>query len=150
MWAAIIMGVLVIFNFPRAPFIEWQMGDPVGILKGLKHGMIGFGYMLAWALAAAGVYQIILGILYWDMETAEQIRWQFAMESAATAKLLWVTGTVCLGLCIYIGQYVYRHDMYLWPPGVMSTIGAVLACWFLWLAFPLYDQVGIDRDELGV
>src|SRR5436190_1500520 len=142
MWAGIIVAVLVMFNVPRAPFIEWQMGDPVGILKGLKHGMIGFGYMLAWTLAAGGVYQIILGILYWDMETTEQLRWQFAMDSGATARLLWSLGGGCLLLGVWLGQYVYRNDLYLLHPpcGIMSTLAALLACWFFWLAFPLYDQ----------
>ena len=31
------------------------------------------------------VTQVILGILYWDMETTEHLRWQFSLDSMATA-----------------------------------------------------------------
>src|SRR5437016_594505 len=96
MWAGIGVALLVLFNVPRAPFIEWVPGDPVGIFKGLKHGGVGFSYMLAWTLAAGGLYQVILGILYWDMETTEHLRWQFSLDSMATARVLWATGGVCL------------------------------------------------------
>ena|SRR5258708_6867032 len=150
LWFGIGIALLVIFNFPRAPFIDWVPGDPIGIFKGFKHGMIGFNYMLAWTLAAGGVYQLILGILYWDMDTTEHLRWQFALQSGTTGKLLWATGAACLIAGVWLGQYVYRHDQTLWPCGAMSTLGALLACWLFWLAFPLYEQVGIDRDEFGV
>lgn len=150
MWIGIALALLVIFNLPRAGFIDWQPGDPIGILKGLKHGAIGFTYMLAWTLLVGAVYQLILGILYWDMDTTEHARWQFALDSGMTARVLWGTGAVCLLLGGLLGWYLVRNDSYLWPCGAMSSLGALLALWLLWLAFPLYEQVGIDREELGV
>lgn len=150
MWIGLGVALLVIFNLPRAPFIEWQQGDPIGIFRGMKHGMIGFSHMLSWALLVGGVYQIILGILYWDMDTTEHARWQFAMDGGGTARVVWVTGGICLVLGVLMALFVVRNDDYLWPCGAMSSLGALLAMWLLWLAFPLYEQVGIDREELGV
>jgi hypothetical protein len=150
MWVGLGLALLVIFNLPRAPFIAWEQGDPIGILKGLKHGAIGFSYMLGWTLLAGGVYQCILGILYWDMDTTEHARWQFALDSGGTARVLWGTGAACLLFGGMTAFYAYRNDHYLWPCGAASTAVALLACWMMWLAFPLYEQVGIDREELGV
>ena len=33
LWFGIGIALLVVFNFPRAPFIDWVPGDPIGIFK---------------------------------------------------------------------------------------------------------------------
>lgn len=146
----IIFSVLVVFNVPRLPWISVEPGGPVGIFRGFEHGMIGFSYAVSWILLAGGIYQIILGIIYWDMDTSEAQRWQFTLDAGATARLLWILGAVCLLLGGLYATFTYTHDSQLWPCGVMSTFFALLNCWLYWLAFPLYEQVGIEREELGV
>ena len=144
----IIVGVLVVFNWPRLPWIPQEMFGPVGIFRGFSHGMIGFSYMVTWMLLAGGAYQVILGVLYWDMDTSESKRWQFTLQGLGTARLLWILGGLCLLLGVLYAVYVYGHDRTLWPAGVFSTVWALITCWLFWLAFPRYEQVGIDRDEV--
>jgi hypothetical protein len=84
------------------------------------------------------------------MDTREALRWQFTLEGGATAKLLWIIGAAALLLGLGAVFYAYSHDRFLWPCGVASTAVSWFACWLLWLAFPLYEQVGIDRDELHI
>ena len=146
--AGIILAVLELFNFPRLIWVEQDMYAPIGIFRGFQHGLIGFSYMMTWTLLVAGVYQILLGVLYWDMDTSESKRWQFTLQGLGTARLLWILGGLCLLLGIAYAVYVYGNDNYIWPAGIASTLWALLTCWFFWLAFPLYEQVGIDRDEV--
>jgi hypothetical protein len=148
--AGLIVAALVIFNVPRLPWIHTDEAGPIGPFRGFVHGMIGFSYVGAWLLTIAGIYQLILGIVYWDMDTTEQDRWQFTMETGGTARLLWITGGVTLLLGLLWGWYILRNDHFLWPCGLASSIGALLVCWLLWLAFPLMEQVGIDREQMGV
>ena len=148
--AGIVAGLFVLFNGPRLPWIPYEQFGPVGIFRGFSHGMIGFSYQLSWALIVGGVYQVLLGVLYWDMDTRESLRWQFALEAGLTARLLWVLGALCLVLGVAFAFYAYTHDHYWWPCGIASTVFAWLTCWLMWLAFPLYEQVGIDREEVGV
>jgi len=148
--AGIIAGLFVFFNGPRLPWIPQEQFGPIGIFRGFAHGMIGFSYQATWILLVGGAYQLLLGVLYWDMDTREALRWQFSLEGGMTARLLWVLGALCLVLGILYAIYTYGNDRYLWPCGVASTLFSGLTCWFFWLAFPLYEQVGIDRDEVGV
>jgi len=148
--AGLIVAVLVGFNAPRMPWIHGDVVGAVGPFRGFAHGMIGFSYLGTWLLTVGGLYQLILGIMYWDMDTSEADRWQFTMDSGGTAKLLWAMGAVTLLAGIGWGIFTYTHDKYVWPPGIASTLGALLVCWLLWLAFPLMEQVGIDRDQMGV
>jgi hypothetical protein len=148
--AGLIVAALVIFNVPRLPWIDPGEAGPVGPLRGFVHGMIGFSYVGAWVLLVAGIYQLILGVVYWDMDTTESERWQFTLESGGTAKLLWATGAVTLLLGGAWAWYAYSNDKFIVPAGIASSVGALLACWLLWLAFPLMEQVGIDREHLGM
>jgi hypothetical protein len=148
--AAAILSTIVLLNGPRLPWIEADTVGPIGLFKGFAHGVIGFSYLTTWFLLIGGAYQLILGIIYWDMDTSESERWQFTLESGGTAKLLWLTGAVCMMLGLIYGWYLVRNDNTLWPAGFASSIGAWLACWLFWLAFPLYEQVGIDRDQISI
>jgi hypothetical protein len=150
LFIGIAVAIMVMFNAPRVPWIEHEVGGPIGLFRGLAHGPIGFSYVATWALIVGGIYQLWLGLLYWDMGTGEAVRGQFTLDSAGTAKLLFITGALCLLFGILYAVFVYRNDMYLIPCGLASTAGAWLVCWLFWLAFPLYEQVGIDREELGV
>lgn len=147
--AGLIIAATVAFNIPRFPWMEQEEGVP-SALRFFVHGMIGFSYMGAWLLLVGGAYQLMLGVMYWDMDTSESERWQFTLESGGTARLLWGLGALTLLAGILWAQWLYRADGYLWPAGAMSTLGALLACWLLWLAFPLAEQVGIDREHVGV
>jgi hypothetical protein len=146
--AGIILAIIELFNGPRLFWIEHEAIEPIGLFRGFQHGLIGFSYMVSWSLIVAGVYQILLGILYWDMDTSERKRWQFTLESLGTARLLWIVGGLCLVLGISYVVWVYGNDNYVWPCGLASTLWALLTCWLFWLAFPLYAQSGIDRDEV--
>jgi hypothetical protein len=146
----IIIAALVIFNAPRLPWIPHEEGGPIGILRGFSHGMIGFSWEATWLLLIGGAYMIILGIVYWDMDVSEAQRWQFSLETGGTAKLLWIAGSVCLALGLLYAYFCVRNDNYLWPCGVMSSIVAILSTWLFWLAFPLMEQVGIDREDFGI
>lgn len=148
LYAGIAMAVLELFNLPRLPWIPVDVNGPVGIFRGFSHGMIGFSYMVTWSLILAGIYMILLGILYWDMDTSESTRWQFTLEGLGTARLLWALGALSLVLGILYAVFVYSNDFYRWPAGVASTLWALVTCWLFWLAFPLYEQVGMDRDEV--
>jgi hypothetical protein len=148
--AAGIATAFVLFNVPRVPWIYIESGGPIGLLRGFNHGVIGFSYMMTWALIIGGVYQLILGIIYWDMDTTESQRWQFTLESGGTARFLWLTGGVCLALGLAYGYYLIRNDGNLWPAGFASSVACWVCCWLYWLAFPLYEQVGIDRDQMGL
>ena len=148
--AAIIMVVVELTNGPRLPWIEQTEFGAVGIFRGFTHGLIGFSYLVTWTLIIGGIYQIILGILYWDMDTTESKRWQFTLEGLGTARLLWILGALCLVLGIAYAVYVYDNDHWVWSAGIASTLAAWVTCWLFWLAFPLYEQVGIDRDEVGI
>lgn len=148
--AGAVVAILVMFNAPRLPWIPQEYGGPIGIFRGFAHGMIGFSYMATWGLLVGGAYQVVLGLFYWDMDIAESKRWQFSLETGGTAKLLWATGAVCLLLGIGYAIFVYSSDRYLWPCGLMSTLFSWLACWLFWLAFPLLEQVGIDREHFGI
>jgi hypothetical protein len=112
--------------------------------------MIGFSYFGAWSLIVAGIYQLILGVVYWDMDTSESERWQFTMDSGGLAKLLWALGAVTLVAGIAWAAFAYGNDRWALSAGLASTVGALLACWLLWLAFPLMEQIGIDRENIGV
>lgn len=146
--AGSVIAVLVMFNVPRLPWIAGREFGPVGIFRGFEDGMIGFSYMLAWALVIGGAYQLILGVLYWDMDTGYSQRWQFTLEGLGTARLLWITGAVSLLLGIPYVVWVFSVDRAPWSAGLASTLGAFLACWLVWLGMPLYDQVGIDRHDI--
>ena len=74
----------------------------------------------------------------------------FTMDSGGTAKLLFVMGALCLAGGVAWAWFAYSHDMYGLPPRIACTVGALIACWLLWLAFPLMEQVGIDRESMGV
>jgi hypothetical protein len=148
--AAVVLCLLELSNYPRVPWIPHEDFAPIGIFRGFTEGFIGFSYMVSWALIIGGVYSLLLGVLYWDMDTSESKRWQFSLEGLGTARFLWLIGAVSLVLGILYAAYVYGHDQGLWPAGLASTVVAWLTCWFFWLAFPLYEQVGIDRDEMGL
>ncbi len=146
----IIAAILVMANMPRLPWIASEYGGPVGLFRGFSHGLIGFSYLVSWMLIIGGAYQLWLGLLYWDMGTAERVRGQFTLDSAGTAKLLFAAGAVCLILGIVYAVWTYQHDSAVLLCMLASTAGSLLVCWFFWLAFPLYEQIGIDREELGV
>jgi len=143
--AGLIVSVLVLSNIPRIPWVD---EGPAGIFRGFAHGMVGFSYLATWILLIGGAYQLVLGILYYDMDTTERTRFTFTLESGGTARLLWVSGAVTMLLGVAYAAYIFRHDNYVWPAGAASSTVAILACWLYWLAFPLYEQVGIDRAEL--
>lgn len=84
------------------------------------------------------------------MDTSEAERWAFTMDSGGTAKLLFVLGAISLAGGIAWAVFAYTNDNFVIPAGIASTVGALLACWLLWLAFPLMEQVGIDRELMGV
>ena len=146
--AAIIVLVLGIFNVPRMPWLEAQEYGPVGIFRGLSAGAIGFSYHVAWGLTLAGAYQLLLGLLYWDMDLRETERWQLKLETGLTGKLMWVTGAVCLLAGVGYLIYVYTHESRFWPSGIAATVWALLGCYLTWMAFPLMEQVGFDRNTL--
>jgi hypothetical protein len=148
--AGLVVAALVIFNAPRLPWITTAEIGAVGPFRGFAHGMIGMSYMGSWVLIIGGLYQLILGVVYWDMDTTEAERWAFTMDSGGTAKLLFVLGALCLAGGIAWAAFAYTHDNFVVPAGIASTVGALLACWLLWLAFPLMEQVGIDRESMGV
>ena len=148
--AGIVLGLGVMFNAPRAPWIHSDELVRFIFFRGFSHGMIGFSYMTSWLLIVGGVYQLWLGLIYWDMDTTEVERWQYILQSGGTARLLWILGLVTLVLGIAYAVFTYSNDHYVVPCGIASTLQALLACWLFWLAFPLYEQVGIDRDELHV
>jgi hypothetical protein len=148
--AGLIVLALVMLNIPRLPWIDTDGTGPIGLLRGFAHGIIGFSYVGTWVLIVAGIYQLILGVVYWDMDTSEAERWQFTMESGGTARLLWVTGALCLLGGIGWAWYTFSNDNTLMPAGIASTVMALVGCWLLWLAFPLMEQVGIDRENIGV
>lgn len=146
--AAIVSTALVLVNFPRLPWID--TGDTIVIFKGFNHGIIGFSYMGSWALVIGGIYQLLLGVVYWDMDTGDRERWQFSLESGGTSRFLAISGLVCLilgGMWMY---YAISNDFYRWPAGAMSSLGAIVTCLLYWMAFPLLEQVGMDREEIGV
>jgi hypothetical protein len=145
---AIVSSVMVLCNFPRLPWIE--VNDTIVIFKGFNHGVIGFSYMTSWALVVGGIYQLLLGVLYWDMDTGDRERWQFRLDSSGTGRFLAISGLVCLLLG---GMWVistFNRDMYAWPAGVASTVHALFTCLLYWMAFPLMEQVGMDREEVGM
>lgn len=148
--AGVVLLIIQLSNGPRLPWIEAEAGGPIGLLRGFEHGPIGFSYQVTWFLIIGGIYQLLLGVIYWDMDTTEAKRWQFALQSGGTARLLWGSGAVTLALGILYAFFVYGNDAYLWPCGAASTAMALLGCWMFWLAFPLMEQVGIDREEVGV
>ena len=119
--AGLIVAALVILNVPRLPWIDPGEAGPIGPLRGFVHGMIGFSYVGAWTLTIAGIYQLILGIVYWDMDTTESERWQFTLESGGTAKLLWAGGVVTLLAGLGWGWYIVATDNFLWPAGAASS-----------------------------
>lgn len=146
----IVAAILVMANMPRLPWIASEYGGPVGLFRGFSHGLIGFSYVISWALIIGGAYQLWLGLLYWDMGTSERVRGQFTLDSAGTARLLFGIGGLCLLLGIFYAIWTYSNDGYGLGCKLASTGGSLLVCWFFWLAFPLYEQIGIDREELGV
>jgi len=148
LYAGIAMVLLEIFNAPRLLWIPQEQFGPVGIFRGFAHGMIGCTYMLTWGMLIGGIYMLLLGILYWDMDATESRRWQFTLEGLGTARLLWILGALALALGIYCAIFVYSNDNYVWSAGMASTLWALVTCWLFWLAFPMYEQVGIDRDEV--
>ncbi len=148
--AGAVIAAMVMFNVPRLPWIPFEEGGPIGIFRGFTHGPIGFSWEMSWLLIAGGVYQLILGLMYWDMDVAEAKRWQFTLETGGTAKLLWIGGGASLLLGVLYAVFCFSHDNYVWPCGVMSSVVALLSCWLFWLAFPLMEQVGIDREEFGI
>ncbi|MCB1216716.1 hypothetical protein KDL44_04950 [bacterium] len=146
--SAIICTVLVMANVPRLPWID--PGDTVVIFKGFNHGIIGFSYMGSWALVVGGIYQLLLGVVYWDMDTGDHERWQFTLDSGSTSRFLAIAGVVCLilgGMWLY---FCFSNDFFRWPAGVMSSLGALFTTALYWFAFPLLEQVGMDREEIGV
>lgn len=147
-FAGIIALVLGIFNVPRLPWIAAEQFGPVGIFRGFEHGAVGLSYQAAWGLLIGGVYQLILGVMYWDMDLQETERWQLKLDTGGTARLLWITGAVTLVLGIIWAVYIYTHDSQLWPCGLASTAWAILTCYITWLGFPLMEQVGFDRNML--
>ena len=146
--AGCVVATFVLFNVPRTPWINAHDGVSFILFRGFNHGMIGFSYLMTWTLILGGIYQLILGVVYWDMDTTEGQRWEYLLQSGSTARLLWITGFVTLALGIWYAVFVYGHDRFLWPAGIISTLFAIITCWLFWLAFPLYEQVGMDRDEL--
>lgn len=148
--AGIIAAVLVMANLPRLAWIQSEYGGPVGIFRGFSHGLVGFSYVVTWALIVGGAYQLWLGLLYWDMGTSERVRGQFTLDSVGTARLLFGAGALCLILGICYAVWIYSNDGAVLGCKLASTVGALLVCWLFWLAFPLYEQIGIDRSELGV
>jgi hypothetical protein len=148
--AGIIVAALVICNTPRLPWIPQEEGGPIGIFRGFIHGPIGFSWEVSWLLIVAGIYQFVLGIMYWDMDVSEAKRWQFSLETGGTAKLLWGGGILSLLLGMAYVVFCFTHDFYLWPCGIASSVVALGSTWLIWLAFPLMEQVGIDREEFGI
>jgi hypothetical protein len=146
--AGIVVFILGLFNVPRLPWLPWQEFGPAGIFRGLADGAIGFSYHIAWGLALAGVYQLLLGLLYWDMDLREVDRWQLKLDTGLTGRLLWITGAACLLAGIGYLIYTYTHDSQVWPCGIASTVWAWLACYLTWMGFPLMEQVGFDRNNL--
>ena len=146
--AGIIATIFVMCNGPRLLWIEHQSFDPLGLFRGFAHGPIGFSYVVTWALLIGGFYQLWLGVLYWDMDSTEGERWQYILRTGGTARVLWITGGICMLLGFWYAWFVYTNDHFLWPAGIASTLAAWGMCWLYWLAFPLYEQVGIDRDEM--
>ena len=146
--AAIAVLILGLFNVPRIPWLPPQEFGPVGVFRGLVDGAIGFSYHTAWGLTLAGAYQLLLGLLYWDMDLREVERWQLKLDTGLTGRLLWVTGAVCLIGGIAYLVFVYTHDHRVWPSGIASTVWALLGCYLAWLGFPLMEQVGFDRNVL--
>lgn len=145
---AIIFAIIELFNGPRLWWIPHEVIEPIGLFRGFQHGLIGFSYLVSWSLIIGGAYQILLGILYWDMDTSERKRWLFTLESLGTARLLWILGGLSLVLGTAYAYWVYTNDNYIWPAGIASTLWAWLTSAAFWMAFPLYEQVGIDRDEV--
>lgn len=143
--AGIIVSIVVMSNGPRIPWIDSTMFGP---FKGFTDGLIGFSYVVTWILLVGGFYNLWLGVLYWDMDSTEGERWQYILRTGGTARVLWIVGGVSLLLGIWYAWFVYSNDHRVWPAGIASTIVSWIACWLFWLAFPLYEQVGIDRDEL--
>ncbi|MCB1219170.1 MAG: hypothetical protein H7A35_06010 [Planctomycetales bacterium] len=146
--AAIVSTAFVLVNGPRLPWID--AADTVVIFKGFNHGIIGFSYMCSWALVLGGIYQLLLGVVYWDMDTSDHERWQFTLESSGTSRFLAIAGVVCLilgGMWLY---FTFSNDFHRWPAGVMSSVAAIFTCLLYWMAFPLMEQVGMDREEIGV
>jgi hypothetical protein len=148
--AGIVVSIFVMANGPRLPWIESMAFGPIGIFRGFTDGMIGFSYVVTWILLIGGFYQLWLGVLYWDMDSTEGERWQYILRTGGTARVLWIVGGLCLIFGIMYAWYVYSNDHRVWPAGMASTVVSWAACWLFWLAFPLYEQVGIDRDELGI
>lgn len=146
--AGIIVFALGVFNVPRMPWIPVQEYGPIGIFRGLADGAIGFSYHMAWGLTVAGIYQLLLGLLYWDMDLREVERWQLRLDTGLTARLLWGTGAVSLLLGVLYLVYAFSHDGRVWPCGMMSTLWALLGCYLTWMGFPLMEQVGFDRNTL--
>ncbi len=145
---AIISSALVLVNFPRLPWID--PGDTVVIFKGFNHGVIGFSYMCSWALVTGGIYQLLLGVLYWDMDTGDRERWQFRLDSGGTSRFLAIAGLICLLLGGMWLSFTFSHDFQRWPAGVASSLHALFTCFLYWMAFPLMEQVGMDREEIGI
>ena len=148
LYTGIVLAILEFFNLPRLLWIAPEQFGPVGIFRGFAHGMVGFTYMFTWTCLLGGVYMVLLGVLYWDMDTRESRRWQFTLEGLGTARLLWILGAAAILLGIYCAIYIYSNDNSWYTAGLASTVWAWLTCWAFWLAFPLYEQVGIDRDEV--
>jgi hypothetical protein len=146
--AGIILLVLGIFNVPRLPWITAEQFGPAGIFRGFEHGAVGLSYQAAWGLLIGGVYQLILGVMYWDMDLQETERWQLKLDTGGTARLLWISGAITLVLGIIWGVYIYTHDSQLWPCGLVSSAWAILTCYVTWLGFPLMEQVGFDQNML--
>ena len=145
---AIVSGAMVLCNFPR---LYWIDGDQtIVIFKGFNDGLIGFSYMMSWALIAGGIYQLLLGVLYWDMDTGDRERWQFRLDSGGTGRFLAIAGLVCLVLGIMWVVYAFGHDRYPLSAGLASTVHALFTCLLFWMAFPLMEQVGMDREEIGM
>jgi hypothetical protein len=127
--AGLVVAALVVFNVPRLPWISGGEVGAIGPFRGFAHG---------------------IGVVYWDMDTSEAERWAFTMDSGGTAKLLFGLGALCLAGGIAWAVFAFRSDNFVVPAGIASTVGALLTCWLLWLAFPLMEQVGIDRESMGM
>jgi hypothetical protein len=143
--AGSIVAAMVLLNGPRVPWIPADPAIPLWIFRGLVHGLIGFSYLVSWTLLVGGIYLVLLGILYWDMDTSEHERWQFFLYSGGTARLLWIGGVICFVLGLLYAGFTYGHDTQRWTCGLASTFFCLITCWLFWLAFPLYEQVGLDR-----
>lgn len=148
--AGVVVAALVIFNVPCLPWIPAEENGPIGIFRGFAHGMIGFSWEVTWLLLVGGGYMVALGLVYWDMDVAEAKRWQFSLETGGTAKLLWVGGGLFLLFGLLYAVFCIRNDNTLWPCGVMSSLVAIISTWLFWRAFPLMEQVGIDREDFGI